>query len=441
MGGRKLRSNAIRQVLLEIYWFLKNNISKAHMELRVQPSPVVTLAVCGIFHYRNTVGHIHSAGVLNRFIYSHRLRTNSRALGVPAEKLSNIWLKEYFVHSYRRLFRNRGEEHVFPLCHDIWDALAANAWRPSPVLHVMMHGTSRRLISRGKSDGAFIIGEPVNAHPLEQHEILRAEYQRLGIKQSDTLNRQEHRLLEEVEQVDHLLVPSSFVRDSYVTRGYDPSRITLLPWGVDTSRFSLGFDADSAEPERKKFRVICVGTICPRKGQAYLLEAWKKLALPDSELVLVGPIEAGMADVLKSYSGLFQHFPHIPHAELKDQYLRSNVFVLPSLEDGFAYVCAEAMACGLPVVTTANTGAAELITDGEDGYVLPICSATAIENTLRNLHEDRELREALGASARRKALQMDWSTYSNSLVSFYNAICAPKRPQAPPLFHRRGMAL
>ena len=60
------------------------------------------------------------------------------------------------------------------------------------------------------------------------------------------------------------------------------------------------------------------------------------------------------------FEGLFRHLPRVPHRQLREQYARSSLFVLPSVEDGFAYVVAEALGCGLPVITTENTGASVL---------------------------------------------------------------------------------
>ena len=119
-----------------------------------------------------------------------------------------------------------------------------------------------------------------------------------------------------------------------------------------------------------------------RKGHVYLLEAWKRLALPNSELLLIGAVSHELEAILERYRGLFQHMSGVPNARLRDYYARASVFVLPSLEDGCAIVCAEAMACGVPVITTSSNGSSEVIDHGKDGFVVPAWSSEAIAECL-----------------------------------------------------------
>ena len=201
-----------------------------------------------------------------------------------------------------------------------------------------------------------------------------------------------------------------------------------MPYGVDLNRFHP--NAGQAKQD-KPFTVISVGAISPRKGHVYLLEAWKKLALPKAELLLIGSISPEMTPVLGRYDGLFQHVSFVPNHQLFEYYGRCSVFVLPTLEDGFAVVTGEAMACGLPAITTFNNGAADVITHGTDGFVVPIRSPDAIAGHLEALYRDRELLQAMSEAALAKAHnELGWEKYANRLCDFYRtALNYNRRPE------------
>jgi glycosyltransferase involved in cell wall biosynthesis len=126
--------------------------------------------------------------------------------------------------------------------------------------------------------------------------------------------------------------------------------------------------------------------------------------------------------VLARYAGSFRHVARVPNAQLRDWYARSSAFVLPSIEDGFGVVAGEALACGLPVVTTENSGAAEVLDDGADGFVVPIRSPTAIAERLELLHRDAALRERMSDAARAKAATLSWERYAERLCGLYDRL-------------------
>lgn len=132
-----------------------------------------------------------------------------------------------------------------------------------------------------------------------------------------------------------------------------------------------------------------------------------------------------MNHILANYEGLFIHIPAVPNDKLRNYYGRSSVFVLPSVEDGFAYVCNEAMACGLPVITTTNTGASELIEQGKEGFIVPIRSPEAIANHLELLYRNKELRQEMSRNALTKSQTgLGWEKYALRLCDLYHSLKA-----------------
>ena len=132
-----------------------------------------------------------------------------------------------------------------------------------------------------------------------------------------------------------------------------------------------------------KLRVLFVGALSQAKGLGYLLEAVAGLE-GGIEFTLIGRRVSPTVpapSLLEKYNWI----PSLPHDELLREMSRHDVLVLPSLHEGFGLVMTEAMSQGLVVITTPHTAGPDLITDGVDGFVVPIRSAAAIEEKLEIL--------------------------------------------------------
>ena len=164
-----------------------------------------------------------------------------------------------------------------------------------------------------------------------------------------------------------------------------------------------------------KFRVLSVGTHDLRKGTPYLLEAWKRAAIPDAELHLVGPLRLARSFVDR-YAGCFQHWPHVAKADLGTHYAAADVLAFPTLGDGFGLVIQEAMCSGTPVVTTPCGGGPECITDGVDGWIVPPRDIDALVARLRACASDRDATARIGRAARARAERWTWRQATESMV-------------------------
>ena len=365
--------------------------------------------------------------MLNRFFYADRISRGGRALGIPPAKAVNGFFKEYAMYLHSRILKSRWRIPVSLVCHDLWQYYVLSRWSRADILHAMLHGNTRLLMGRAKREGAVIIGEPVNCHPDELRDLLNEEHERLGLKQRLKRDALGERIIAEIRQCDRLLVASRWLQDSFVRHGFPRARTAVIPYGIDPQRFSpLNGPEEAPEARRmnkNKFRVICVAQITPRKGHVYLLEAWRKLKLPDAELLFIGRIKPEMETVLSRYKGCFKHIPHVPNNLLRHYYGASHIFALTSVEDGFGYVSAEAMACGLPVIATVNSGSSEIIDEGVTGFRVPIRSPEAIAEKIELLYRDREKLESMGQAARKKVVEeMGWDNYIVKLCNYYEAV-------------------
>ena len=115
--------------------------------------------------------------------------------------------------------------------------------------------------------------------------------------------------------------------------------------------------------------MLSVGAHDIPKGTPYLLEAWKRAAIPGAELHLVGSMRLAIS-FLDGYAGLFRHWPPLPRSELAAHYASADLLVFPTLGDGFGLVIQEAMCSATPVLTTPCGGGPECITEGVEGWIV-----------------------------------------------------------------------
>lgn len=221
--------------------------------------------------------------------------------------------------------------------------------------------------------------------------------------------------LDEAVVADKILVASEYVRDTIINDGIPAEKIALCPYGVDVNRFSPA----PIERDNKTFKVLFVGQLTQRKGVKYLLEAFSKIDLPNVELILMGAI-AGDGEALKPYRDIFTHIRNVPYAELPHYYQSADIFVYPSLHEGSALAIYEALASGLPVVTTFNSGS--VVRDGIEGYVVPVQDPDAIKEKIESLYHNIPLRKRMGAAARLRAETFSWEAYKERVASIFKEI-------------------
>lgn len=392
----------------------------------MKDSPRVNSVVCGMFHYRKYIGEYSQSGLLQAFYYSHKRSSDARTLGIRSGKAVNLWMKEYGLGvTYRLPSRWRAPDRFGPALHRLWENQVLRRWMPCDLLHVHVLGTARRIIERARAESTIVLGEPVMCHPDILNEILCEEHETLGLPPPPSVGPLFDRWRAELPLCDHLLVGSQVIGESYVRKGWAADRVKVIRYGGDFGRF---YPLDAAEKKAVTdgvFRVICVAQITPRKGIHYLLEAWRRLAIPSGkgELLLIGSLAEAMRPTLERYHGTFTHLPHVSHEKLRMEYGRSSVFVLPSVEDGFGLVTAEAMGCGLPVIVTKAAGSADIVEDGGNGFVIPSRSVDAIQQALDRLYRDSDLRRSMAArSVELSVSRYRWSDFVAELVTYHRQL-------------------
>jgi len=349
-------------------------------------------------------------GVLARFVTS---RFDKRDRRIPLNLVRSLDLPSYLRYGLRRLpVLNRLLPYHY-VCDTLFDRLALRYVEPCDVFH----GWNNYCLSsleRARQVGAAIIVHRGSAHPRTQERILSQEWAAHGIRRSPVSRLMIERQESEYRAADYVMVPSAFAYRSMIEEGIPRARLLLLPYGANLSAFV---------PERKPdrtFRVLFAGMLSFQKGVHYLLEAWRQLGLPDSELVLVGTIRPSFRSTLARYANQATYLGWVDYWQMHAQYARASVFVLPSLQEGSAKVVYEAMACARPVLVTTHCGA--IARDGVDGFVVPPRDVEALKDRLAYLHRHPERCKQMGQAARERALEYSTERYARELVEIYRRI-------------------
>jgi glycosyltransferase involved in cell wall biosynthesis len=260
-----------------------------------------------------------------------------------------------------------------------------------------------------KHGGTFVLDRAC-PHRDFQEDLVERESARLGVSYVPQPRWFRDRQIEEYELADAILVPSEYTARSF-------------PQTLQNKLVKAPLLGRCAEPKtiRKEanevFTVGVLGGSPVRKGYLYLLKAWRKLALPKAKLLLRSgnlmqfPV---LADLVSSTPNV-ELVGYIP--DISDFYQQCDVFVLPSMDDGFGMALIEAMLNGRACIATSNTGASELMTNGQDGIVIDAGDEDQLAAAILHLYQNPELRAHLGAAALVRARQIAASGIYDQAIS------------------------
>lgn len=337
---------------------------------------------------------------------------------IDSERLKTIWLPELLQKGLPMMGLVSWERGNWIAAH-LFDYMASRYVTDCDMLHVLS-GVGLYSGRRAKRRSAVVICDQNSPYPAYQRLLIRPEYEKLGLTFDQTGLLLDSKLKATYELADYIIVPSEFVKHSFVEAGYDSDRIFVVPYGTDIQP-----DSSSLPDDGGVFQIICAAQIVPRKGIHYLVQAFEELGLPDAELLLVGSVKNEMRSLVE---GWVSRNPRIitigsvPLVQLNEQYGRSSVFVLPSVSEGSALVTYGAMGAGLPVVVSEHTGSEELVRDGVEGFVVPIRDVDALKERILRLYENPGLRREMGVAARDRVKEFSWEKYGERLISVYEEI-------------------
>lgn len=278
-------------------------------------------------------------------------------------------------------------------------------------------GSALETLKAARAAGKRTLLELATAHVTGARQYL-GEEARLQPDWADSFDNlvfpaaYERRLEEEPFLADYAVAASGFTRQTLLEAGMQADKILYLPLGFDLQHVPYR-PRTSRKPG--PLRLLYAGNVTQRKGMAYLLDAMEGIAASEVELHVVGTIQ-GSGKAFAARKHLYQYRPAVSQQELFQLYSDFDALVLPTLFEGFGLVLVEAMAAGLPVITTPHSIGPELVDEGHNGYIVPIRDASALRQAIENLAgqpEDKYL--SMRSAAREKALSFSWDAYRGRL--------------------------
>jgi Glycosyl transferases group 1 len=192
---------------------------------------------------------------------------------------------------------------------------------------------------------------------------------------------------EECTLADRIVVNSEWSREGLVRGGVPAEKISTIPLAYETEVKSQKSEVRSPRPYPTRFtderpmRVLFLGLINLRKGVARLLEAARILSDEPVEFWMVGPVEIANASTITD-AGRVKWFGPVTRKQAAEFYRNADVFILPTLSDGFAITQLEAQAHGLPIIASKNCG--KVVENGRSGIILDEPSAACIAHAIRD---------------------------------------------------------
>lgn len=215
--------------------------------------------------------------------------------------------------------------------------------------------------------------------------------------------------ISEIEYADAILCGSTYPEE-VIKRNYRNKKIYVIPYGVDCEKFMSG----KRKPVTNRvIRFLFVGGVEATKGIGYLLDAFKKINTDEAELILVGDFGYGKHEVKCQSNIKIKGF--VVRTEMPKVYQQADVYIIPSLYEGFSQSLIEAMSSGLPVIATNCSGAKLVVRDYENGFIIPAGNADEITNKMRWYIQHRSKIEVMGNCARKSVAGLTWKRYEQKI--------------------------
>ncbi len=363
-----------------------------------QPLPTrklrIAIAVHGRFHA------FDAARALIELGHDVEVFTNvpafvARPFGIPRQRIHSLLvhgvlsraamylgLFKYFEAPLHRLFGHR-----------VAQVIAQHAKRHGAfnVVHVFS-GVAEELLQHPGITGLKTLLRG-SAHIAVQNQLLVQEalrmQQSIELPSAWMIAREQR----EYALCDRVVVMSSFARRSFIEQGFPMQRLLFGPAGAHTGDFNASAQQRQQRAKRiangAPLNVLLVGTLSARKGILDLVQVVNELS-GRMHFRFVGTI-APDAHAKLPQRGKLELLPRVAQQELPDIYAQADVFLHPTIEDGFAVVLVQALMAGLPVICTENCAASDVVAEGKTGYIVPIRAPQAIIRHLEYLDSNRSM--------------------------------------------------
>jgi glycosyltransferase involved in cell wall biosynthesis len=374
----------------------------------------VNVAVHGRFHAFDLARELHRCGHLQELFTTYPASLCGRFLPEDLPVTGAGWLE-----AWRRLQPKvrPGQRTDAFIARQFGSWLARNMNAPADILTGWSSATLEA-ITPAKAMGMQVVIERGSTHIGHQQDLLAEAHAHWSAPFTGAEPEIIDRELAEYEAADAIAVPTGIAADSFIARGIPPEKLVINPYGVGLDDFT---PPGLARTHHGRPRVLFVGRLGIRKGLPWLLEAFAPHAR-DAELHLVGP-EDGEAEQLFARlpsAAVIRHGP-LPRSGVIRAMQEADIFCLPSLEEGLPLSLLQAMATGLPVIASFETGISTVDPDERAGITVPAMDCDALTEAIGTLAGDAGRRRDSGIAARSLVQQgFSWKEYGARAIAAYD---------------------
>jgi len=351
---------------------------------------------------------------------------------IDRKAINEIDFEKIKTYPYKEILRLVSSRYFSPIITDkIWEwaELSFDKWVANQVsktnanaVHAYEHAALSTL-KAAKKKGIFAIYEQPSQHhaffaPIAENELKK--YPELRSSETDLLVNQKSiyrntRRDEELAHADLILCNSSFTKKTLLSANIDAKDIQVVPYGFPKTLDKI--DTDLKTQTNKPVIFLNAGTQNLRKGLHLLYNAWRKanFSSQQAELWLIGKSSLP-SQLTKDLGENVKIKDSIPREELMQLYKEVDVFVLPTLADGFAMVISEAMSQGIPVITTPNSMAPDFIIHQKNGWIISVGEEEALLNQMKWCVENKHSLPKIGYEALQTAKKWQWEDYRKKTV-------------------------
>jgi glycosyltransferase involved in cell wall biosynthesis len=331
------------------------------------------------------------------------------------------------------LLRSIASRELGPIAADRiweWSELGFDNWVAKNLnnnidaVHTYEHAALSTL-KKAKELNIFGIYEQPSQHHaffdaiVKQQNALYPELQTAGAELlvNDKAKKRNARRDKELALASLIICNSTFTKKTLIAGGVDPQKITVIPLG-----FPPVIQHQKAGSGKKPIIFIYAGNQSLRKGSHLLYQAWRNcnFSAAEAELWLIGKMQLPQ-HLREDLPGKVIIKENIPHEELMSLYQQADVFVLPTLADGFGMVVTEAMSQGIPVIASENCCGPDVIEPGKDGWIIPAGDIDKLSTQMQWCVVNPQQVALCGNAAKQKATNWQWPQYRQKLAEIvYN---------------------
>jgi glycosyltransferase involved in cell wall biosynthesis len=383
----------------------------------------IAVVVHGRFHSFNLVRALLQRGC-DVTVLTNYPKWAAAGFGVPKDRVRSFWFHGVMTRVVERLGRRPTPHHAEAWLHSLFGRWAARQLKSEQwdVAHLWSGVAEESLKALGGA-GTLRMVMRGSAHVRAQARLLREEEERTGIRQDRPSGWMIAREEREYALAEGIVVLSSFAHRTFADEGVPLEKLHLVPLGASLRDFRPVPEVIRVRQRRllagAPLRVLYVGALSFRKGLWDLARVVRELGGENFEFRLVGAVAPEARGVVSELRGAVTLPGKRPQSELPGVYAWGDVFVFPTIEDGYAVVLAQAAASALPIVTTSNCSGPDLVQEGGSGWVVPIRNPGAVVERLRWCEQHRRELAAVVEQVYEQFQPRDWS----DVAADFEAVC------------------